>query len=365
MPQSSAQSNAIDALKAGASQLIVLHHLAAYGPISDAMQGSAPVLADWLFDYSRMAVQVFLVVGGYLAARAFSSGAASVAGFPARAIAQRYLRLAAPYLAALVLAILAATFARRWLDGDFVPAAPQARQVLAHALMLNGWLDYESLSAGVWYVAIDLQLFATLAILIWLGRAPQPAASSAPAARRPGTLSLILVGACAIASLFWFNRNAALDDWAIYFFAAYAMGATVYWAGASRHGDRWLAAMVALVTAALWIDFRWRLALALATSLILAWAQRGEPVSVPGVRLIRSAGRISYSLFLVHFPVLLLSNAVFARLGGDSVGAGLAAVAGAWTASVALAAAFHRWIETPLASLQRGRGRVAGAAARA
>ena len=75
MQQSPGQSGAIDTLKAGASQLIVLHHLAAYGPISDALETSAPVLVDWLFDYGRMAVQVFLVIGGYLAARAFSSGA--------------------------------------------------------------------------------------------------------------------------------------------------------------------------------------------------------------------------------------------------------------------------------------------------
>jgi hypothetical protein len=34
----------IDAFKAIASQLIVLHHLAAYGPISDAVQQIAPSL---------------------------------------------------------------------------------------------------------------------------------------------------------------------------------------------------------------------------------------------------------------------------------------------------------------------------------
>ena len=355
MQHSPGQSGAIDTLKAGASQLIVLHHLAAYGPISDALETSAPALVDWLFDYGRMAVQVFLVIGGYLAARAFSSGAAAVAGFPARAIAQRYLRLAVPYLVALVLAIVAATLARRWLDADFVPSAPQARQVLAHALLLHQWLGYESLSAGAWYVAIDLQLFATLAILLWLGRSLRSTGAARGATSRPGTLSLVLVGVCAVASLFWFNRNAGLDDWAIYFFAAYAMGASVYWAGTTRHGDRWLLAMTALVALALLIEFRWRLAIALATALTLAWAQRGEAVSWVGERLGRAAGRISYALFLVHFPVVLLFNALFARLGSDRAGAGLVAAACAWVTAVALAIAFQRWVESPLASLYQGR----------
>ena len=52
----------IDAFKAIASQLIVLHHLAAYGPISDAVQQVAPSLITWLYDYARMAVQVFFVI---------------------------------------------------------------------------------------------------------------------------------------------------------------------------------------------------------------------------------------------------------------------------------------------------------------
>jgi peptidoglycan/LPS O-acetylase OafA/YrhL len=354
MQQPSAQSSTIDALKAGASQLIVLHHLAAYGPISDALQASTPALVDWLYGYARMAVQVFLVVGGYLAARSFAASASGSAGFPARAIVQRYLRLATPYLGALLLAVLAAAFARGWLSDEVVPSPPRARQVLAHALMLHRWLDYESLSAGVWYVAIDLQLFATLAILLWLGRTLGAAGAPGHAARWPGALSLTLIGGFASASLFWFNRNAAFDDWALYFFAAYAMGAAVHWIDATRHRGRWLAAMTGLVAVALLVDFRWRLAIALVTALTLAWAQRAEITNWPGERLMRFAGGISYSLFLVHFPVILLTNAIYSRLGLDGTAAGFAGAAFAWTGSIALAVAFHRWFETPLARLFRG-----------
>ena len=56
----------IDAFKALASQLIVLHHLAAYGPLSVAARQIAPATVDWLYDYARMAVQIFLVIGGFL-----------------------------------------------------------------------------------------------------------------------------------------------------------------------------------------------------------------------------------------------------------------------------------------------------------
>ena len=57
----------IDLGKALASQLIVWHHLAAYGPVADTLHAAWPAWMDWLYDYGRMAVQVFLVLGGYLA----------------------------------------------------------------------------------------------------------------------------------------------------------------------------------------------------------------------------------------------------------------------------------------------------------
>ena len=59
----------IDLLKAVGSQLIVLHHLAFYGPMSDWTHRLAPELVTWFSQDARMAVQIFLVVAGFLAAR--------------------------------------------------------------------------------------------------------------------------------------------------------------------------------------------------------------------------------------------------------------------------------------------------------
>eukprot|EP01036_Dinobryon_divergens_P051580 gene51580-69022_t len=50
----------IDLIKAVGCLLIVAHHLAFYGPMSDIAHPLAPTLMAWLYDYGRMAVQVFL-----------------------------------------------------------------------------------------------------------------------------------------------------------------------------------------------------------------------------------------------------------------------------------------------------------------
>ena len=62
----------IDALKALAAQVIVLHHLVSYGPIARAAHTALPLLSHAMHQYGRMAVQIFLVVGGYLSARGLS-----------------------------------------------------------------------------------------------------------------------------------------------------------------------------------------------------------------------------------------------------------------------------------------------------
>ncbi len=63
----------IDALKAIAALLVLTHHLSSYGPLAESARQHFPVVFDWLFAYGRMAVQVFLVIAGFLAARGLSA----------------------------------------------------------------------------------------------------------------------------------------------------------------------------------------------------------------------------------------------------------------------------------------------------
>ena len=74
----------VDALKAIAVQLIVLHHLAFYGPMSDNAYKLAAAAISWLSQDVRIAVQAFLVIGGFLAARRLAPGGAMLAERPAR-----------------------------------------------------------------------------------------------------------------------------------------------------------------------------------------------------------------------------------------------------------------------------------------
>ena len=327
----------IDALRAIASQLIVLHHLAFYGPMSDAVEGLAPALFAWLSEHARVAVQAFLACGGFMAARALAPSGAPAFDRPGRLLWRRYLRLAPPLVAALALAIALSALARAVNPHPSIPLAPGLAQVLAHLFLLQDVLDIEALSAGVWYVAIDFQLFALTLALLWLARG---------AGRHARPLAIGLVAALGLASLFVFNRQPELDVWAPYFFGAYALGACAWWAGAP--GARWhgLAAIAVAGVAALALDWRLRIAVALAVALALGLARHIRLLERwPRSPLLGWLGSISYSVFLVHFPIIVVIGALTWRLFPDQPLANAAGILAAWAASVAGGALFHRLVE--------------------
>ncbi|MBA3696422.1 MAG: acyltransferase [Methylotenera sp.] len=338
----------IDGFKAIASQLIVWHHLAAYGPISDAVQQAAPELISWLYDYARMAVQVFFVIGGYLAARAMfpknlhpeiadNKGLRINLG---SMILNRYLRLAVPFVVAITFSIMCAVIARQWVVDDFVPDAPTWPQLVAHLLMLQGVFDFDALTAGAWFIAIDFQLFVLMLAIVWIGGKTVYTKNTV----------LLLTTLMATASLLWFNRDPALDDWAPYFFGAYGMGAAAYWAGQHQQGSskRWLWLIIALAIVALIIEFRARIMIALIVTLTLYFTiniQHDIPLKLQ--TFLRVLGKISYALFLVHFPILMLANAAFEKLGLTSAFAGGIAMLVTWAVSLLMAGIFYRHIEKP------------------
>lgn len=299
-------------LKGAACLAIVCHHLAVYGPLADSAAASAPVLSAWFYHYGRMAVQIFLVLGGYLAAASLAPEGIARFDRVELQIARRFMRLAVPYAAALAVSVSVSALVRLCLSDDAVPDTPTLAQVIANALMLQDVLHLPALSAGVWYVAIDLQLFSCAVLLLALARR-----ISAGNARVATAVGLGLVLALCTASLWWLNRNPALDAWGWYFFGAYGLGMAAFWGSRSAHTARWLCLLGLIGLSALVMEYRPRLLLALITALVVALLARRSVSARPTFdhRFLGPlvwVGRRSYSIFLIHFSVCLAVNAVFA-----------------------------------------------------
>jgi peptidoglycan/LPS O-acetylase OafA/YrhL len=334
-----------DLVKAIACNLIVLHHLAFYGPMSDHVRPILPEVIEWLEEHARIAVHAFLAIGGFLAAKSLSKTGAGPTR-PFRAILRRFAKLAPPFIVAMALAVAASALASQWMTHDSISPIPTLAQFGAHALLLQDVLGVESLSAGAWYVAIDFQLYALLTLLLWLAGRSGGYRWIAP--------TLVAVGTGA--SLLVFNRNPELDNWAPYFLGSYGLGALAWWASERQRGAAsatMLAGSIILLGAtALGIDFRSRIAVALAISVAMVAVCRGM-LSVPGQNLAITGflGRISYAVFLVHFPVSLLVNAAFTRFAPAQADVQAAGMLVAWLACIVAGAAFYRWVELPLSAL--------------
>lgn len=274
--------------------------------MADVVAPVWPGVIQWLDKYGRMAVQVFLVLGGYLAAAALAPQGVSRTQAVWPALAKRYARLCLPFSAALVCAILVNETVRSLgFDHPSVSDTPVWSSVLAHLLLVHSIGEWESLSAGVWYVAIDFQLYALVLLWLWLCSRQQV---------------LPWLGQCGVAlaamvSLWHWNLDTQLDVWAPYFLGAYGMGMLAWWAtySASRlERGMWLLWIVVIGVVALDIAWRDRVAVALVTALVLAiggqWRWPAQLQTWQCMPLVW-VGQRSYSIFLIHFPMSLLVSA--------------------------------------------------------
>ena len=343
------RSALIDGLKVLASQLIVLHHVLLYAPMAQRVVPAWPRTAAFLLDEARFVVQIFLVIGGFLAAQGLSR---PVANLPQSLLA-RYARLV-PMLAIALLAVLAASAllpAGRW--PDWVTPWPTVGQFAAHLLLLQDILGVPSLSAGAWYVSIDFQLFALLAI----GSVLLQRRSGRPAWQTPLPWAVAML---ALTSTAWFNRDPALEAWAPYFFGAYGLGALAAWARCSRRMAWLFAAVCALQLADAVVALRPRAARAGACALALAtlasrWQPRGRVQHA-----LAYWSDASYGVFLIHYAVIVAATALWLRLGTEGTGAASALLALCWAASLAAGAALQHFVGAPLSGIGWARSQRAG-----
>jgi peptidoglycan/LPS O-acetylase OafA/YrhL len=338
----------INLFKALASQLILWHHMALYGPMCDVAHALAPTVLDALNEHARLVVQVFLVTGGFLAAGSLWPSP----GMPPRiswrdvpgAWWRRYQRLAKPYLLAMLAVIVAAWLARGLIEHPTIPAAPEPGQLAAHVVLAQDLLGIESLSAGFWYVAIDFQLYALLVLLA-------AALHTLPGGRRVRTAASVgVMSTLVLLSLLWWNLDASFDAYAPYFLGAYGLGVLARWVRGLRL-TRGLGALglMLVVGVALVVEWRSRIALAGVTALLLCLLPEPAAARRWPARAAQSVlaffAQISYPVFLFHYAVILVTGAVVYSQWPASPGAHAAGMVVAWLVSLVVGTVIHRTVE--------------------
>jgi peptidoglycan/LPS O-acetylase OafA/YrhL len=225
-------------------------------------------------------------------------------------------------------------------------------------------LGIPALTAGAWYVAIDLQLYAMLAAICAVSAA-LAGLGNAFYGRFAKRLAMAIVVALGLCSLLLFNRNHDLEVWGIYFFGSYGLGIAAYWISRleGRRKRYALLAVVLVCAVAQAVEWRSRIAVSSATALVLIlWGSRrtaGAFGSAWLVSTISYLSRISFPLFVLHYPALMLVGAVVESTWGDDPLANGLGLLAAWSVAMGSATLLANWLDPVRKTPPRGQGEFA------
>ena len=345
----------IDACRGICAAVIAAHHLCLYGPLPEA----AAALTDdggWFFpltgqaveflrEHGRYAVQVFLVLGGFVQYLTFPRNKLSLEQGSSY-LFQRYLRLAVPLIGVLALGLIA-----QFASATLRPVTPYIEEFslphfIAQIFFLQDIFGYGGLMPGHWYPAIDLQfaiLFMGAVYAVdrllnfrWLRRFSRDA------------FLLTTLGVIAIGSLFFWNRDSAHESWVVYFLGSYFLGILAAAVFDKRAPWPLFAGYVVILGCALIVDFRIRLVVALAAAVVLLLGGLSHNLDRwLNFRWLTWLGRISYSFFLIHTVVHWLVLSVGHGVTGTEPHAALAWMLLAYFLAIPAAWGFYQLAERP------------------
>ncbi len=311
-----------------------------------------PGAVPYLFRHGWIGVQMFWVIAGFVLVYSLRNARFTPVEM-GRFAARRVLRLGMPYWTAILL--VAALTVAALLFTNWPPPDDKLSwgRLAANLAFLQDILALENITAGTWFVCVDLQLGLAVAAMLWLGRLLTR--GSPPGGKADVLTLIVLFVPVGLAALFWWNHDVRFDAWIIYYFHLPLLGMLAWWALQERVPRTIFWAYVAVLAAAAAI--RWHLGLdnkflevviALITGLtIYAAGRRGHLHDWLSARWLQFLGRISYSLFLIHYPVSWIVLSAGSRLTGNSAAAAVTWLAVALAASIGAAYLLYDWVEQP------------------
>ncbi|MHB8637787.1 MAG: acyltransferase family protein [Fimbriimonadaceae bacterium] len=302
----------IEGMRGVAALYVVLGHIAALvdSAVIEHQPSKSPLWLQYVlgfFGYGHLAVAAFIVISGFCLWLAIHQrgdvGVKDVRGF----LMRRCRRILPAYYACLAVSVLVSlTVTPRGHGMPYIQYLPvTSENVLAHVLLVHNlrpeWMY--KINGVLWSIAIEFQLYFLFPLLarIW---------------RRIGWGPLLLLTvAISVGVALLVPRGVKLYPW---FLSLFFLGMVGAWYGlrpTQRGSWLWLvgAAGVAVCvagTVAGWSPIVTECGIAVTTLALLAGgtgaelAGRRSPASVFAVKPLAIVGAFSYSLYLMHHPVL-------------------------------------------------------------
>jgi len=335
----------LDGLRGLAALAVCCYHIERYAPFQESVAAITPEPVTWAIRHGWSGVQVFFVISGFVIAYSLRN-AIVTPRYVSEFLCRRTIRLTPPYVI-LVLVGLVLGFAPELVGLPSSCDQPVTwGQAISHLFYLQNICGYENLSAGFWTLCIEMQFYALFVILVGIA---QILRLSGRMTEEQSAWSLALVCVpLGLASLFWWNIDTNLDVWVIHFWGLFVAGALAWWV-LDRRLPVWVPCLyLGAMAVRLW--FEWTNELFAATAagtVVLVAVQFGGLNRWLSASWLQYLGRVSYSLYLVHYPIGHLVLNIGKRLTGDAAVPGLMWMLLSIGLSLVVAEAFYRVIEAP------------------
>jgi peptidoglycan/LPS O-acetylase OafA/YrhL len=365
----------LDALRGLGALGITCYHVHRYRPLEIPADHIIPNTIQFIVRHGWASVQVFWVIAGFVLAyslRKTAVGPVSFGNFTLR----RVLRLGIPYWTAILAVAAVDTFTKPYLYRPELPLVDDPitwSRLAANLGFLQDVLHRGNITAGTWFVCVDLQFGLLFALILWIVQRLSPGQSNSSGSGKTNSAVLLLAFIpLGLASLFVLNfKSEALDSWAIYYFHMPLLGAMAWWAleGRIPRFAFWAyAAVMAVGVAMRWYDVFsiWQLATSEVPGTPLKYGKALEltVALTAGVviylvgrlghlgdwltwRPLQYLGRVSYSLYLTHY----LTSWIIVSLGcywtRNNAWAAVGWMVGSVFISIGVAGLVYRYVESP------------------
>jgi peptidoglycan/LPS O-acetylase OafA/YrhL len=289
-------------------------HFGYIGPTQVSMPSGSQPFHDWfslLYDYGALGVQVFWCISGYVFSWKYAQAIGDRRVAATEFFGLRFARLYPLHLATLLfVAVLQAAYLRDH-GLHFVYPENSARQFLQQIFLASNWLhadsknDY-SFNGPIWSVSVEVLVYVIFfALCRWRGRSMLVSTSAVIL-----TMVLFLSG----------TSKHALVVCAHYFFLG-ALTSQVYERLVRLpHWPRWSlvtgAAGLGMLALMIVLEVKPSRTLPFLTPFAIVIANEGARFLLPGARaLLNRLGGLTYSIYLIHFPLQLLIVLGFEHLG--------------------------------------------------
>lgn len=347
----------IDGLRGVAALAVVIHHIIWFTPWDFFGSDQATWLVYRVGYWGKCGVPVFFVISGFVIAHSLRKSTVTPK-FVAKFFLRRSMRLDPPYWCAIGVVTLINFVCLAWFTIEPPTALPSIPQLAAHAFYLQNILGFENVSVGFWTLCIEFQFY--MLFVVMLGGAQELAKRSSRFCQldfdSPNVASasalIAVFSPIMLASLFTFTYFEELDSWFLRYYCLFSLGACL---SACRCGMipkyvAWVALVLFAVRVG--IEYQRGVASGLVVGLLILLADhRGSLNTWLMSRFWQYLGKISYSLYLIHYPVAHLIMHFGKQWSGDNVPMIYVWMAVSLVASVAAASLMYRLVEAPSLAL--------------